>query len=189
MTHDPHTPQLIVLSGPSGVGKGTLCKRLLAEHPQWVWSVSATSRAPRPTEVNGVDYRFLTPEAFKAHVADGGFLEWATYNHNSYGTLKKPVEDALAAGHTVLLEIDVQGALQVKAAMPQAKLVFLAPPSLDVLRQRLEIRGTNDAADMDRRVAIAAEELTHIEAFDAVFINENLDTCYVELTAWLNCQV
>jgi guanylate kinase len=86
----------------------------------------------------------------------------------------------------VLLEIDVQGALQVKAAMPTATLVFLAPPSLDVLRERLETRGTNDAADMNRRVAIAAEELTHTDAFDVVFINENLDTCYTELTAWLS---
>ena len=186
MNHDPHPPQLIVLSGPSGVGKGTLCKRLLAEHPNWVWSVSATSRVPRPTEVDGVDYRFLSPEAFEACVTNDGFLEWATYNHNSYGTLRQPVEEAIAAGKTVLLEIDVQGALQVKASMPTAKLIFLAPPNLDILRQRLEIRGTNDAADMDRRVAIAAEELTHTGAFDVVFINENLDTCYAELIAWLN---
>ncbi len=171
------------------MGKGTLCKRLLANHPHWVWSVSATSRSPRPSEVDGVDYRFLSPEAFKAHIDDGGFLEWATYNHNSYGTLRQPVEDALAGGKNVLLEIDVQGALQVKAAMPKAKLVFLAPPNLDVLRQRLETRGTNDAADIDRRVAIAAEELTHTNAFDAVFTNANLDDCYAELTAWLSTEL
>ncbi|MFN8614335.1 MAG: guanylate kinase [Vampirovibrionales bacterium] len=169
--------QLLVLSGPSGVGKGTLCKRLLAAHPDWLWSVSATSRAPRVGETDGVEYWFLSPQAFEDTVAQGGFLEWATYNGNQYGTLREPVERALNQQKTVLLEIDVQGALQVKQAMPQARLIFVAPPSLQVLQARLEQRGTNDVEDIQRRVAIAQTELEQTHAFDAVVINESLEAC------------
>lgn len=201
---------LIVISGPSGVGKGTLCRRLIEEYPeQLVWSVSATSRQPRPGEVDGKDYYFLSPDDFKAGVEKGEFLEWAEYNGKFYGTPRKLVQETRETGMSVLLEIDVQGAKQVRQAISQgsegpentnntengenlgvdaisdvsrdATLVFIAPPSMDALKERLIGRGTNTPEDMERRLAISAEEMTQQHHFNHVVVNDDLEACYQRL--------
>lgn len=179
-----HPGQLIVLSGPSGVGKGTLCKALLERHPNWQWSVSATSRDPRDGESDGVHYHFYSPQAFQSLIKDNGLFEWAEYNGNYYGTPIAPVLTALTQGNTLLMEIDVQGALQVKQRYPYAHLVFIAPPSVDVLKERLTLRGTESDDVMADRLAIAEKELTQQDDFDQVFINNDLNTCLGELDHW-----
>ncbi len=179
------TGRLIVISGPSGVGKGTLCKALLKQHPHWQWSVSATSRPPRDGETNGQHYHFYSPRDFQSQIAQGGFFEWAEYNGNLYGTPVMPVLDALQQGNTILMEIEVQGALQVKRRCPQANLLFITPPSMAVLKERLTGRGTDTALDIEHRLAISAKELTQQDAFDACFENNTIDACLAEIMAWL----
>lgn len=185
LKEDGKPGQLIVISGPSGVGKGTLCRRLTAGFPnQLVWSVSATSRKPRPGEVHGVDYYFLSPDEFKQGIEQEHFLEWAEYNGNFYGTPKALVSRACASGKSVLLEIDVQGARHVRQAMtPQdfATLIFIAPPDMSTLRARLTERGTNTEDDIENRLKISAEEMTQQHHFDHVVMNDNLDTSYKKL--------
>lgn len=177
--------RLVVISGPSGVGKGTLCRRLVSVLPTLRLSVSCTSRTQRPQEVEGADYYFLTPEAFEARIAEDAFLEWARYGSNLYGTLRKPVENLLSEGLTVLLEIDVQGALQVKARDPEACLVFIAPPSFEELEGRLRGRGTNTEDDILRRLDMARRELAEQHRFEHVLVNADLDACVAELTGLL----
>lgn len=169
------TSPIIVVAGPSGVGKGTVIA-WVREHLPEVWlSVSATTRAPRPGEVDGVNYHYLSREAFDAMVADGGFLEWAEYAGNRYGTPIAPVLEQQASGHPVLLEIELQGARQVRERLPQATLVFIAPPSWEELVRRLNGRGTESAELVERRLATAREEMAAESEFDVTIVNDSVE--------------
>lgn len=175
--------RLVVLSGPSGVGKSTVLRRLRSDHPEvWV-SVSATTRFPRPGEEDGVHYHFLDRAEFVRRVEDGEFLEWAEFAGNLYGTPRAPVERRLAAGRSVLLEIDLQGARQVRASAPHALLVFLRPPSWEELVHRLTNRGTEDAAVVDRRLTTAREEMVAEGEFDVTLVNDDVEDVCRELVA------
>ena len=180
---DAPTAALVVLSGPSGVGKSTVVKALRAEHPEVWLSVSATTRFPRPGETHGVHYRFVSCEEFAELVESGGLLEWAEFAGNLYGTPRQPVLDNLAAGRPVVLEIDLQGARQVRALMPGAKLVFLAPPSWDELVRRLTGRGTEDAAVVERRLAVARDEMAAEPEFDVTLVNTSVPEVVGQLVA------
>jgi guanylate kinase len=171
----PSEPKVFVITGPSGVGKGTLIRGLLSRVPELELSVSATTRSPRPGEEDGVDYHFLTPEQFEAHVAAGDFVEHATYSGNRYGTLRADLEQRLATGAGVVLEIEVQGARQVRAAMPEAVAVFIAPPSREALRVRLVGRGTDSAEQVDARLQTAERELEAQPEFRHVVVNDRLE--------------
>ena len=166
--------RLTVITGPSGVGKGTLVSRLLARHPSIWLSVSATTRAPRPGEVDGRTYHFLSRQAFEAQVAAGGFLEWAEFAGNGYGTPRAPVEAQLAAGRPVLLEIELEGARQVRRSFPAGFQLFIKPPSFEELERRIRGRGTDSEAAIRRRLERAREELAAETEFDAVLVNADL---------------
>ena len=172
---------VFVITGPSGVGKGTLIRTLLERIPELELSVSATTRAPRPGEADGVDYHFLSEAAFDGRVLEGDFLEHADYSGRRYGTLRSELERRLAAGASVVLEIEVQGARQVKEKMPDAMRIFIAPPSEEALRTRLVGRGTDDEAARERRLATAKEELAAQDEFDIVVVNDRLDDAADEL--------
>lgn len=174
---------LYVISGPSGVGKGTVCKALLAGSDNLAVSISATTRKPRAGEVHGQHYYFLTKEDFEARIARGEFLEWAKVYENYYGTLRSFVDEKLAAGQNVILEIDTNGALQVKKLMPSAVLVFLAPPSEAELLRRLEERHTESAEEIAKRQQCLAYELAQREYYDYTVINDELDRAVAELQA------
>ncbi len=175
-------PRLTVLAGPTAVGKGTVVQALRKLHPELVVSVSATTRPPRPGEVDGVHYRFLSDDEFDELIASDGMLEWATvHGRHRYGTPRGPVEDALARGERVLLEIDLDGARQVRASMPQAQFVFLAPPSWDALVARLVGRGTENEEERLRRLETAKIELAAEAEFDVTVINDDLDRTVSEL--------
>ena len=180
---DAPAAALVVLSGPSGVGKSTVVKALRAEHPEVWLSVSATTRFPRPGETHGVHYRFVSREEFAELVESGGLLEWAEFAGNLYGTPRQPVLEHLAAGRPVVLEIDLQGARQVRALMPAAKLVFLAPPSWDELVRRLTGRGTEDAAVVENRLAVARDELAAEPEFDVTLVNTSVPEVVGQLVA------
>jgi guanylate kinase len=180
---DAPAAALVVLSGPSGVGKSTVVKALRAEHPEVWLSVSATTRFPRPGETDGVHYRFVSREEFAELVESGGLLEWAEFAGNLDGTPRQPVLDHLAAGRPVVLEIDLQGARQVRALMPGAKLVFLAPPSWDELVRRLTGRGTEDAAVVEKRLAVARDELAAEPEFDVTLVNTSVPDVVGQLVA------
>jgi guanylate kinase len=168
--------RLTVITGPSGVGKGTLVKRLLERQPEIWLSVSATTRAPREGEVDGQSYFFHSREAFDALVATGGLLEWAEFAGNCYGTPRKPVQDQLDQGRAVLLEIELEGARQVRRSFPEGVQIFLAPPSFEELERRIRGRGTDAEEAIQRRLQRAEEELRAQGEFDAVVINDDLDT-------------
>lgn len=172
---------LYVISGPSGVGKGTVCKALLAGADDLVLSVSATTRKPRAGEVHGTHYYFLTKEDFEAKISRGEFLEWAKVYENYYGTLRAFVEEKLAAGQNVLLEIDTNGALQVKKLLPSAVLVFLAPPSEAELLRRLEERQTDSPAEIAKRQQCLAYELSQQAYYDHIVINDDLSRTVAEI--------
>ncbi len=175
--------RVFVITGPSGVGKGTLIRGLMERHPALELSVSATTRAPRPGERDGVDYHFLTREEFDRRVAGGDFVEHADYAGRSYGTLRSELDARVSAGKPVVLEIEVQGARQVRAAMPEAVQVFIAPPSLDALRTRLVGRGTDDSEEVERRLRVAEQELTAQPEFAHVVVNDRLEHALEQLTA------
>ena len=179
---------LLVVSGPSGVGKGTLLRRVFAESGlPLVMSVSATTRKPRPGEVNGKEYHFLSLDEFEAKRLAGEFLEcFEVFGTGTwYGTLRKTVEDELAADRWVVLEIDVQGAQKVKEQFPQALSFFIEPKNVDILRERLRGRGTETEEAMQRRPATAMEELQHADKFEYRIVNDDLDTAVRELIAIL----
>jgi len=170
-----------VITGPSGVGKGTLIRGLLERVPELELSVSATTRPPRPGERDGVDYHFLSPREFERRVAASDFLEHATYSGNRYGTLRSEVGRRLEAGRPVALEIEVEGARQVRAAMPDAVAVFIAPPSHDALRARLIGRGTDTPEQVDERMRTAERELEAQPEFAHVVVNDRLEHAVAEL--------
>ncbi|QCR40488.1 guanylate kinase [Microbacterium sp. SGAir0570] len=176
--------RLLVLAGPTAVGKGTVAAHIRDSHPEIMLSVSATTRAPRPGEVDGEHYYFVDDAEFDRLIAEGELLEWATvHNRHRYGTPKAPIEAALAAGRTVLLEIDLQGARQVRAAAPDATLVFLLPPSWDELVDRLVGRGTEDAEERARRLRTARVELASQGEFDYRVVNDTVARAADEVAA------
>jgi guanylate kinase len=179
--------RVVVLSGPSAVGKSTLVRCLRDRIPDLRFSVSATTRAPRPDEVNGVDYHFVTPAQFQQLIDQGALLEWAEIHgglHRS-GTLAEPVREAAFSGHPMLIEVDLAGARAIKQAMPEAITVFLAPPSWEVLEARLVDRGTETPDVIRRRLTTARDELAAQADFDQVVVNSRLETACSELVSLL----
>jgi guanylate kinase len=174
-------PRLVVLSGPSAVGKSTVVAHMRAQHPEVWLSVSATTRHPRPGEIDGKHYRFVDQDGFDKLIANGELLEWAEFAGNRYGTPRRPVLDKLEAGEPTLLEIDVQGARQIRKAMPDALLVFLAPPSWEELVRRLVGRGTETEEVRERRLAAAREELASESEFDLTLVNTSVEQVAREL--------
>lgn len=177
---------LLVVSGPAGAGKGTLVSRL-SDRVSDVWvSVSATTRSPRPGEVDGVHYFFYDEEQFDRAVAEGGMLEWAHVHGHRYGTPRATVEQKMAEGRQVVLEIDVQGAFQVRDMIPEAKLIFIEPPSLEVLEARLRGRGTEAEDEVIRRMKTAEVELSRKMEYDVQLVNDDLDQATDALVALVN---
>ena len=176
-------PRVFVITGPSGVGKGTLIRSLRERVPELELSVSATTREPRPGEEDGVAYHFLTDADFQRRVEAGEFVEHATYSGRRYGTLRAELDRRTRDGHPVVLEIEVQGARQVRRTMPEALQVFIAPPSRDALRARLVGRGTDDAEQVEARLRTADAELEAQDEFAHVVVNDRLEDAVDELTA------
>ena len=172
--------QMVVVSGPSGAGKSTICKELLRD-PRIVFSVSATTRKKRDGEVDGRDYHFLDKDDFRARVARGAFIEWAEVFGHLYGTLREPMQAALAAGRTYLLEIDVQGALQLKAIGEPGVYVFIAPPDFEALRKRLVGRGSETPEALERRLHKAEDEYRERVKYDHVVVNDDLQRAVREI--------
>jgi guanylate kinase len=173
--------EVFVITGPSGVGKGTLIRGLLERVPELELSVSATTRSPRPGERDGVEYHFLTPQEFDRRIEQGDFLEHAEYSGNRYGTLRSELEKRLSAGTPIVLEIEVQGARQVRRAMPEAIAVFIAPPSAEALRARLVGRGTDSPEQVEARMRTAQRELEAQPEFAHVVVNDRLEDATAEL--------
>jgi guanylate kinase len=172
---------LFVLSSPSGGGKTTVIRELMARNPALACSISATTRQPRIGETDGVHYHFLADDEFDRLMGKGAFLEWATVHGSRYGTLGPPVEACLAAGGTMLLALDVQGGWSVKQTIPEAVLVFLLPPSMDVLRERLQRRGTENAEALADRIRNAEQEIRAAGRYDYQIINDRLDDTVAEI--------
>lgn len=178
-----NTACLFIVSGPSGAGKGTLVRNLLDRVPGSWLSISATTREPRPGEHDGVHYYFLTTEEFRERVDAGGFLEWAEVHGHRYGTLRSPVESRISEGDSVVLEIDPQGALQVKDQMPDSVLIFVEAPDMDELRRRLEGRGSETQDEVESRLDTAKDELEFAGTYDFVVINDDVSRATDELEA------
>lgn len=182
----PERGRLFVIAGPSGVGKSTIV-RSLRQRLTLDFSVSATTRPPRIGEVDGVNYHFVEVAEFERLVMQGAFLEWAQYGRHFYGTLESEVEGRLRAGHDVILEIDIQGARQVKVRYPDAFMVFVAPPSVSDLERRLRARGDTSEIDISRRLAIAAQEMAEAPGlFDAQIVNEDVEVAIAELAGLIH---
>jgi len=179
---------VFVVSAPSGAGKTSLVRALLAADPQVKLSISYTTRPPRPGEVDGMHYHFVSVEQFMEMLNRGEFLESAEVYGNYYGTSQRWIEEQLAAGTDILLEIDWQGAAQVRRLMPKAVSIFILPPSLEALRQRLTGRGQDSEAVIERRLAAAREDMSHVGEFDYVIINDDFDTASRDLQAVVRAQ-
>ena len=173
--------KLYVISGSSGVGKGTVLKEFLKQNPDFMLSISCTTRAPREGEIDGVNYFFMTKDDFKNCIDNDKFLEWAEFAGNFYGTKKKFINQCLADGKNIILEIDTQGALQVKKQMPEAVLIFICPPSLEALENRLRGRHTEDESAIQKRLEAVKEELARAENFDYKIVNDDLKRAVCEL--------
>jgi guanylate kinase len=171
----PSRGRLFVVSGPSGAGKGTIIRAALERRPDILFSISATTRGPRPGERDGVDYHFIPEARFRAMIEAGEFLEWAEVYGALYGTPRAPVEEALEQGRDVLLELDIQGAIAVKDAIPEALLVFVEPPSMEALADRLRARGTEDADALARRIEAAYEEVKTGRRYDHIIVNDQVE--------------
>jgi guanylate kinase len=178
--------KVFVITGPSGVGKGTLIRLLRERIPELALSVSATTRAPRPGEEDGVDYHFLSDAEFAEKVANGEFVEWAEYSGRRYGTLRSELRRHLDAGHPVVLEIEVQGARQVRDAIPEAVQIFIEPPEGEALRDRLVGRGTDDPDEVARRMAVAQQELAAAGEFQYRVLNDRLEEAVARLVEIVN---
>ncbi|MBD5444950.1 MAG: guanylate kinase [Lachnospiraceae bacterium] len=176
-----HSGILIVVSGFSGAGKGTLMNRLIEEYDNYALSISATTRAPRPGEQDGREYFFLDKKEFEQRIEDGGFIEYACYLDNYYGTPKDYVRKQLEAGKNVVLEIEIQGAMKIKKQFPEALLLFVMPPDVAELERRLNGRGTETPEVVAKRLKRASEEAKGIEEYDYILINDDLETCVRKL--------
>ncbi|MBD5522264.1 MAG: guanylate kinase [Lachnospiraceae bacterium] len=176
-----HSGILIVVSGFSGAGKGTLMNRLIEEYDNYALSISATTRAPRPGEQDGREYFFLDKKEFEQRIEDGGFIEYACYLDNYYGTPKDYVKKQLEAGKNVVLEIEIQGAMKIKKQFPEALLLFVMPPDVAELERRLNGRGTETPEVVAKRLRRASEEAEGIEEYDYILINDDLETCVQKL--------
>jgi guanylate kinase len=176
-------PSVFVITGPSGVGKGTLIRLLRERVPELALSVSATTRQPRAGETQGEDYWFLSDDEFDRRIGDGDFVEWAEYSGRRYGTLREELERHTSGGRPVVLEIEVQGARQVRRTLPEAVQIFIKPPSEEALRDRLIGRGTDDPEQVARRLRVAEEELQAADEFQHVVVNDRLDEAVDQLAA------
>ena len=172
---------LTVLTGPSGVGKGTIVRKILENHSDVWLSISTTTRQPRPGEIEGKDYFFLEKKNFQEIIDKEGFLEWASFSNNFYGTPKKIVREKIEQGSNVLLEIELEGARQIRKSFPEALQIFLAPPNLSELEKRIRGRGTETEEAIRDRLAIAKKELIAKKEFDAVVINEDIEKAFIEI--------
>ena len=179
---------LIVVSGASGTGKGTVCKKILTDLPEVAYSISATTRTPRPGEVDGREYYFLSVDDFKAWIADEKFLEYAEVYGNFYGTPLNKIEERLNRGEDILLEIDVQGALNVKRKCPEGIYIFLLPPSLEELKRRIEGRGTESPESLSRRLKNAVAEIKIGLEYDYVVVNDSVDKAVAEIKSILTAE-
>jgi len=179
---------LIVVSGASGTGKGTVCKKILDESPQIAYSISATTRAPRPGEIDGREYYFLSRDEFQSWIAGGKFLEFAEVYGNFYGTPLNKIEERLNRGEDILLEIDVQGALNVKRKCPEGIFIFLLPPSLDELKRRIEGRGTETPESLSRRLENAVAEIKTGLEYNYVVVNDSVDVAAAQIKSIITAE-
>jgi guanylate kinase len=177
--------RLIVLTGPSGVGKGTLMRSLLARHPDLYYSISATTRDPRPGEIDGQNYYFISRSKFEQSVAQGEFLEWAEFAGNYYGTPREAVHDQVQSGNSVVLEIELEGARLIRTSFPNAKSIFILPPSLEELEKRIRGRATDSDDAIARRLNRAKEEIQAADEFDLKIVNDDFDTALETIEAAL----
>lgn len=180
---------LIVVSGPSGAGKGTICKRLLEDNPSLGYSISATTRAPRTGEVNGVNYWFLSKEEFQEMIAQDGLLEWAEVYGNYYGTPAQKVRESLAQGKNIVLEIDTQGAALVREKFPDGVYIYILPPSLEELKKRIIGRGTDSAESIERRLSCAREEMSCVaEQYNYLVLNDEVELAVNRIEAIIEAE-
>jgi guanylate kinase len=179
----PSPGKLVVLTGPSGVGKGTLLRSLLERHPEIYYSVSATTRSPRPGEIDGKDYYFINRSQFEQLIAAGKFLEWAEFAGNYYGTPREPVMDQIRAGKVVVLEIELQGARQIRRSFPSALSIFILPPSFQELEKRIRSRGQDSQEAIAHRLQRAREEIKAANEFDIQIVNDDLETALNSIEA------
>jgi guanylate kinase len=173
--------KLVVITGPSGVGKGTIVRSLLKRHPQLYVSISATTRQPRPGETDGTDYYFISKEEFQKAIARNEFLEWTQYAGNYYGTPKTKIAEQIECGNYIILEIELVGARAIAKIMPDALRIFILPPSIEELEQRIRIRGKNSEESIAKRLEIASTEIAASNEFDVQIVNEDLATAIAEI--------